>query len=112
MDRYRYPELDNAAGHGRHRHRSISYDAPDHARQLGARDDLLRLRHYPPGTPRQRPQRQARAGVEEGCRVQAFEGEDAAPRAPHCARIITGCQKAEAAAPTAHETRAQGLTVR
>ena len=43
-----------------------------------------------------------RATVEEGCRVQAFADDDAAPRAPHCARIITSYQKAEEAAPYSH----------
>ena len=43
-----------------------------------------------------------RAAGEEGCRVQAFEDADAAPRAPHCARIITSYQKVEAAPPSAH----------
>ena len=42
--------------------------------------------------------------IEEGCRVQAFADADAAPRAPHCARIITTCsyQKVEDAAPYSH----------
>ena len=44
-----------------------------------------------------------RAAGEEGCRVRAFEGADAAPRAPHCARIITSYQNDEAASPSAHE---------
>ena len=42
------------------------------------------------------------AAGEEGCRVRAFEDADAAPRAPHCARIITSRQKDEAAPPYAH----------
>ena len=42
------------------------------------------------------------AAGEEGCRVRAFEDADAAPRAPHCARIITSHQKDEAAPPYAH----------
>ena len=43
-----------------------------------------------------------RAAGEEGCRVQAFEDADAAPRAPNRARIITSYQKVEAAPPSAH----------
>ena len=43
-----------------------------------------------------------RAAGEEGCRVRAFEDADAAPRAPHCARIITSHQKNEPAPPYAH----------
>ena len=43
-----------------------------------------------------------RAAGEKGCPVQAFEDADAAPRAPHCARIITSHQKDEAAPPYAH----------
>ena len=43
-----------------------------------------------------------RAAVEEGCRVQAFEDADAAPRAPNRAMIITSYQKVEAAPPSAH----------
>ena len=43
-----------------------------------------------------------RAAGEEGCRVRAFEDADAAPRAPHCVRIITSHQKDEAAPPSAH----------
>ena len=43
-----------------------------------------------------------RAAGEEGCRVRAFEDADAAPRAPHCARIITSYQKNEDAPPYAH----------
>ena len=43
-----------------------------------------------------------RAAEEEGCRGRAFEDADAAPRAPHCARIITSHQKDEAAPPSAH----------
>ena len=43
-----------------------------------------------------------RAAGEEGCRVRAFEDADAAPRAPHCVRIITSHQKNEAAPPSAH----------
>ena len=43
-----------------------------------------------------------RAAGEEGCRVQAFEDADAAPRAPHCTRIITSHQKNEAVPPSAH----------
>ena len=43
-----------------------------------------------------------RAAGEEGCRVQAFEDADAAPRAPNRAMIITSYQKVEAAPPFAH----------
>ena len=43
-----------------------------------------------------------RAAGAEGCRGRAFEDADAAPRAPHCARIITSHQKDEAAPPSAH----------
>ena len=43
-----------------------------------------------------------RAAEEEGCRGRAFEDADAAPRAPHCARIIPSYQKVEAAPPSAH----------
>ena len=43
-----------------------------------------------------------RAAGEEGCLGRAFEDADAAPRAPHCARIITSHQKDEAAPPSAH----------
>ena len=43
-----------------------------------------------------------RAAGAEGCRGRAFEDEDAAPRAPHCTRIITSHQKDEAAPPSAH----------
>ena len=43
-----------------------------------------------------------RAAGEEGCRGRAFEDADAAPRAPHCARIITSHQKDEAAPPSSH----------
>ena len=43
-----------------------------------------------------------RAAVEEGCRGRAFEDADAAPRAPHCTRIITSHQKSEAVPPSAH----------
>ena len=43
-----------------------------------------------------------RAAGEEGYRVRAFEDADAAPRPPHCARIITSHQKDEAAPPSAH----------
>ena len=53
-----------------------------------------------------------RAAGEEGCRVRAFEDADVAPRAPHCARIITSHQNEEAE-PRRHmptETR-PGLTV-
>ena len=88
MDGYSYPEPVNAARHGRHRHQGIPHDTPGRARQPGARADLLRLRHYPLGTPGQhvaatRHTRQVtRAGVEEGCRIQAFGDADAAPRAP------------------------------
>ena len=42
------------------------------------------------------------AAGEEGCRVQAFEDADAAPRAPNRARVITSYQKVEAAPPSAH----------
>jgi len=43
-----------------------------------------------------------RAAVEEGCRVQAFEDADAAPRAPNCARVTTSYHKVEAATPSTH----------
>ena len=43
-----------------------------------------------------------RAAGEEGYRVRAFEDADAAPRAPHCAIIITSHQKDEVAPPSAH----------
>ena len=43
-----------------------------------------------------------RATGEEGCRGRAFEDAYAAPRAPHCARIITSHHKDEAAPPSAH----------
>ena len=43
-----------------------------------------------------------RAAGEEGCRGRAFEDADAAPRAPHCARIITSYQKVEDKAPSSH----------
>ena len=43
-----------------------------------------------------------RAAVEEGCRGRAFEDADAAPRAPHCTRIITSHQKNEPAPPSSH----------
>ena len=43
-----------------------------------------------------------RAAGAEGCRGRDFEDADAAPRAPHCARIITSHQKDEAAPPSAH----------
>ena len=43
-----------------------------------------------------------RAAGEEGCRVQAFADADAAPRALHCARIITSYQKVEDKAPSSH----------
>ena len=42
------------------------------------------------------------ADREEGCGGRAFEDADAAPRAPHCARIITTHQKDEAAPPSSH----------
>ena len=41
-------------------------------------------------------------GREEGCGGRAFEDAGAAPRAPHCARIITSHQKDEPAPPSAH----------
>ena len=40
--------------------------------------------------------------IEEGCRVQAFADADAAPRALHCARIITSYQKVEDTALSSH----------
>ena len=43
-----------------------------------------------------------RAAGEEGCRGRAFEDAEAAPRAPHCTRIITSHQKNEPAPPSAH----------
>ena len=43
-----------------------------------------------------------RAAGEEGYRVRAFEDAYAAPRAPHCAIIITSHQKVEAAPPSSH----------
>ena len=43
-----------------------------------------------------------RAAGAEGCRGRASEDEDAAPRAPHCTRIITSHQKNEPAPPSSH----------
>ena len=42
------------------------------------------------------------AGREEGCGGRAFGCAVAAPRAPHCVRIITHHQKDEPAPPSAH----------
>ena len=42
------------------------------------------------------------AGREEGCGGRAFGGAVAAPRAPHCVRIINHHQKDEPAPPSAH----------
>ena len=50
MDGYRYLQPDNATRSGLHCHGIMSYDALGDDRQPGARADLLRLRHYPPGT--------------------------------------------------------------
>ena len=45
-------QADSAAGHARHCHWIVSHDALVDARAPGARADRLRLRCYPPGTPR------------------------------------------------------------
>ena len=100
MDGFRHLQPDNATRSGRHCHRIMSHDAPGDARQRGSRDDLLRLRRYPPGTPQDVAA--TRAGREEGCGGRAFGDAGAAPRAPHCARIITSHQKDEPAPPSAH----------
>ena len=42
------------------------------------------------------------ADREEGCGGRAFGDAGAAPRAPHCVRIITHHQKDEPAPPSAH----------
>ena len=101
MDGYRYLQPDNATRSGRRCNGIVSYDTLGDARQPGARADLLRLRYY---TRRGGPRNVAatRAAGEEGCRVQAFEDADAAPRAPNRARVITSYQKVEAAPPSAH----------
>ena len=56
-----------------------------------------------------------RAAGAEGCRGRAFEDADAAPRAPHCARIITSHQKDEVAPPSArgdsHRSHCKSVTV-
>ena len=100
MDGYRYLQPDNATRSGRRCNVIVSYDILGDARQPGARADLLRLRHYPPR--RSRNVAATRAAGEEGCRVQAFEDADAAPRAPNRARVITSYQKVEAAPPSSH----------
>ena len=41
-----------------------------------------------------------REAGEEGCRVRAFGDAGAAPRAPHCVRVITHHQKDEPAPPS------------
>ena len=69
MDGFRRLQPDNATLSGRHCHRIMSHDAPGDARQRGSRDDHLRLRRYPPGTPRDVAATGHRtgAGREEGC---------------------------------------------
>ena len=52
MDGYRYLQPDNATLSGRHCHWMMYHDALGDERQPGSREDLLRLRYYPPGTPR------------------------------------------------------------
>ena len=91
---------DNATLRARHCHGIVSYDALGDIRQPGARAGRLRLRRYPPETPR--GVAATGAGREEGCGGRAFGDAGAAPRAPHCARIITSHQKDEAAPPSAH----------
>ena len=91
MDDYRYLKPDNATRSGRRCNGLVYYDALGDARQPGSRVDLRRLRHYPPGTPRD--VRATGGDREEGCVGRAFEDADAAPRAPHCARIIPIYQK-------------------
>ena len=51
MDGFRHLQPDNATRSGRHCHRIMVHDAPGDAGQWGSRDDLLRLRRYPLGTP-------------------------------------------------------------
>ena len=101
MDGYRHLQPDNAARRGRHCHGIMSHDAlgvmPDRREPVPTSSGFAISR-------RGRPGELAATGAagEEGCRVQAFEDEDADPRAPHCARIITSHQKYEAAPPYAH----------
>ena len=45
-------QADSAAGHARHCHGIVSHDDIGDDRPPGARADRLRLRCYPPGTPR------------------------------------------------------------
>ena len=100
MDECGCIQADSAAGHARHCHWIVSYDALGDDRPPGARADRLRLRCYPPGTPRDVTA--TGADREEGCRGRVFGGAGAAPRAPHCVRIITHHQKDEPAPPSAH----------
>ena len=69
-------QADSAAGHARHCHWIVSYDALGDARPPGARADRLRLRRYPLGTPRDvtttgsRPERRAADAEPLGTRVR------------------------------------------
>ena len=92
-------QADSAASHARHCHWIVYYDTLGDTRPPGARADRLRLRRHPPGT----PQDVIATGAdrEEGCRGRVFGGASAAPRAPHCVRIITHHQKDEPAPPSA-----------
>ena len=61
-------EPDNATLLARHCHGIVSYDAPGDDRQPGSRAGRLRLRRYPPGTPR--GVAATGAGREEGCQAE------------------------------------------
>ena len=102
MDDYRYLQPNNAARRARHCHGSMSYDALGDTRQPGSRADLLTSGFDITRRGRSGDRAATRAAGEEGCRVQAFADADAAPRALHCARIITSYHKVEDAAPSSH----------
>ena len=93
-------QAESAAGHTRHCHWIVSHNALGDARPPGARADRLRLRCYPPGTPRDLTA--TGADREEGCGGRVFGDAGAAPRAPHCVRIVTHHQKDEPAPPSTH----------
>ena len=50
IDGYRNIQPDSADRRARHGYWIMSHDPPNDARRPGARDDLVRLRYYPPGT--------------------------------------------------------------
>ena len=54
IDGYRNIQPDSADRRARHGYWIMSHDPPNDARRPGARDDLVRLRYYPPGTLRRR----------------------------------------------------------